>query len=95
MKLHAICVTSLSYTYHSLVFNFFPVFFFRFLGLLEDEIYSQISPIWDPNFTGKTPAHVLAAVQAQAASDSTSVPSINSSAGNSYLLIKLDFIVVM
>lgn len=61
----------------TLVLTHFP----RFLGLLEDEIYSQISPIWDPNFTGKTPAHVLAAVQAQAASDSSSVASINSSAG--------------
>ena len=55
----------------TLVLTHFP----RFLTLLEEEIYSQNSPIWDPNFTGKTPAHVLAAVQAQAASDPSSVAS--------------------
>jgi len=47
----------------TLVLTHFP----RFLTLLEEEIYSQGSPIWDPEFTGKTPAHVIAAAQAAAA----------------------------
>ena len=55
----------------TLVLTHFP----RFLTLLEEEIYSPNSPIWDPNFTGKTPAHVLAAVQAQAATDPSGVVS--------------------
>jgi len=51
----------------TLVLTHFP----RFLTLLEEEIYSQGSPIWDPEFTGKTPAHVIAASQAATATEVT------------------------
>ena len=34
----------------------------RFLSLLEEEIYSTSSPIWDPDFKQNPPAHVTAGV---------------------------------
>jgi len=40
----------------TLVLTHFP----RFLSLLEEEIYSNISPIWDPEFKQNPPAHVTA-----------------------------------
>ena len=38
----------------TLVLTHFP----RFLSLLEEEIYSGNSPIWDPEFKQNPPAHV-------------------------------------
>ena len=38
----------------TLVLTHFP----RFLSLLEEEIYSVSSPIWDPDFKQNLPAHV-------------------------------------
>merc|ERR1719393_1007539 len=40
----------------TLVLTHFP----RFLSLLEEEIYSNKSPIWDPEFKQNPPAHVTA-----------------------------------
>ena len=40
----------------TLVLTHFP----RFLSLLEEEIYSNVSPIWDPEFKQNPPAHVTA-----------------------------------
>jgi len=40
----------------TLVLTHFP----RFLSLLEEEIYSNLSPIWDPEFKQNPPAHVTA-----------------------------------
>eukprot|EP00092_Neocalanus_flemingeri_P021975 GFUD01023832.1.p1 GENE.GFUD01023832.1~~GFUD01023832.1.p1 ORF type:complete len:759 (-),score=221.26 GFUD01023832.1:292-2568(-) len=40
----------------TLVLTHFP----RFLSLLEEEIYSNVSPIWDPEFKQNPPAHVSA-----------------------------------
>jgi histone acetyltransferase len=42
----------------TLVLTHFP----RFLSLLEEEIYSTGSPIWDPEFKQNPPAHVTAGV---------------------------------
>ena len=44
----------------TLVLTHFP----RFLSLLEEEIYSANSPIWDPEFKQNPPAHVNTAATA-------------------------------
>jgi len=44
----------------TLVLTHFP----RFLSQLEEEIYSQNSPIWDPEFKQNPPAHVTSAAAA-------------------------------
>merc|ERR1719334_2548779 len=53
----------------TLVLTHFP----RFLSLLEEEIYSALSPIWDPDFKQNPPAHVTAGV--------TDVTSVNNTSG--------------
>jgi len=50
----------------TLVLTHFP----RFLSLLEEEIYSTSSPIWDPEFKQNPPAHVTAGVTDVAAATS-------------------------
>ena len=45
--------------------NFFKFYSPRCLNLFF-RIKTLGSPIWDPEFNGKTPAHVIAAAQAQA-----------------------------
>ena len=45
----------------TLVLTHFP----RFLSLLEQEIYSTGSPIWDPEFKQNPPSHVTASTQAE------------------------------
>ncbi|XP_045453626.1 histone acetyltransferase KAT2A [Melitaea cinxia] len=42
-----------------LVLNHFP----RFLGLLEEEIFSPNSPIWDPDFKQMIPVHLQAIIE--------------------------------
>ncbi|CAH2087898.1 unnamed protein product [Euphydryas editha] len=42
-----------------LVLNHFP----RFLGLLEEEIFSANSPIWDPDFKQMPPVHLQAIIE--------------------------------
>ncbi|KAK7863222.1 hypothetical protein R5R35_001437 [Gryllus longicercus] len=42
-----------------LILTHFP----RFLSMLEEEIYSANSPIWDPDFKQAPPAHLVAAVE--------------------------------
>ena len=52
-------------------FAFFPQpIILRFLSLLEEEIYSASSPIWDPEFKQNPPAHVTAGVTDVAAATS-------------------------
>lgn len=35
----------------------------RFLSLLEEEIYAQSSPIWDPEFKQVPPSHLQASLE--------------------------------
>ena len=54
-----------TYTFHELVLTN-NIIIFKFWASI---IIFQGSPIWDPDFTGKTPAHVIAAAQAAANAD--------------------------
>ena len=55
----------------TLVLTHFP----RFLSLLEEEIYSGNSPIWDPEFKQNPPAHVNTATAGN--NINISVPNIS------------------
>lgn len=58
----------------TLVLTHFP----RFLSLLEEEIYSVKSPIWDPEFRQAPPPHVSSGVTSnKTSSDSDSLSSVN------------------
>lgn len=63
----------------TLVLTHFP----RFLSLLEEEIYSPKSPIWDPDFRQAPPPHVGAGASAvsKTSSDSDSLSSVNKKRG--------------
>jgi len=60
----------------TLVLTHFP----RFLSLLEEEIYSNKSPIWDPDFRQSPPPHVT---QMSSGVSAASVPQPTSKTGSS------------
>ena len=60
----------------TLVLTHFP----RFLSLLEEEIYSNKSPIWDPDFRQSPPPHVT---QMSSGVSAASIPQPTSKTGSS------------
>ena len=63
----------------TLVLTHFP----RFLSLLEEEIYSNKSPIWDPDFKQSPPPHVTQMSSAQLPSSVGAQPTSKTGSSDS------------